>query len=396
MNICIIGAGPSGLSCAINAKRHGNNVTIYEKNNNAGKKLLLTGNGRCNYGNISHDLTKYHSHNPELIPYIINETNLNKLEEFYNSIGIIPKIKNGYIYPYSEKSSSILSSLKTEIKKLAIPIIYNKDITSIKKEDNHFIVDGKYYDKVVISSGGSSYPKTGSTGTGYEIAKYFHHQIIELNPSLMALTSNTGLEKEWSGKRCEVDVSYYEENTLKKTEHGEIQFTKDGLSGICIFNLSRDIRISLNNHQRCFIHINFVPFLKENIKDFLNRRSKLLKGRNISEICDAFLDYELVNLLFKSIKIDYHQSWEEISPIEQDKVCSLLTDFIVPIQDTKGFLDAQTTSGGVSLEEIDLSTMESKLVPNLYFTGEVLDIDGDCGGYNLTIAFLTGLLAGEK
>ena len=385
MKVAIIGAGPAGLAAAkISSKE--NDVVVFDGNNAAGKKLLLTGSGRCNIGNTNNDLSKYHSSNNELIPKIINDKNIDKVNNFFKEIGLVLKNKNGYLYPYSEKSSSVLSCLKNS---LNVDFRFNTYIENIKRKDDKFIINKETFDKVIITTGGLSYPKTGSTGEGFHLAEKFGHKIIDLNPSLMALETNTGLEKELSGTRCEVNVSSYIDGSKIKEEHGELQLTSFGLSGICIFNLSRDIRLALNEEKMCEVRINFCPWT-----DDLNKYMEENKDKSLTNICDGFLDYKLTNIILKYLKIK-DKKWCELKIDEKNKFIDTLTNFKVSIEGTKGYLDAQVTSGGVSLEEINLETMESKLVKNLYFAGEVLDLDGDCGGYNLTISFITGLVAGD-
>lgn len=386
MRIAIIGAGPAGLAAAkIISKK--SQVVVFEKNSDAGKKLLLTGSGRCNIGNTNNDLSKYHSSNNELIKKIINNKNLDKVNNFFKEIGLVLKDKNNYLYPYSEKSSSVLSCLKSS---LDVDFRFNTNIENIERKNDKFIINHETFDKVIITTGGLSYPKTGSTGEGFHLAKTFGHKVTNLNPSLMALETNTGLEKEWTGTRCEVNVSSYIDESKIKEEHGELQFTSFGLSGICIFNLSRDIRLALNEEKTCDVKLNFCPWT-----DDLSKYMEENKDKYLTNICDGFLDYKLTNLFLKYLKIK-DKKWCELKIDEKNKFIETLTNFKVKIIDTKGYLDAQVTSGGVSLEEINLETMESKLVKNLYFAGEILDLDGDCGGYNLTISFITGLIAGDN
>ena len=382
MKTAIIGAGVSGLAASIASK---GDVVVFEKNNDALKKLLLTGSGRCNIKNINNNLSKYHSSNRELIKDIINESNLNMLDTFFNEIGLVLKNKNGYFYPFSEKSSSVLSCLKASSN---AEFRYNTNVKSITKNGDKFMINDEAFDKVIITCGGLSYPKTGSTGDGYLLAKRFGHTIKMLNPSLMALCTNTGLEKKWAGIRCEVVVASYIDNSFIKKEHGELQLTSTGLSGICIFNLSRDIRLALNDKKNCEVSINFSPFDDHSLKEVLSN------NKNISDILDGFLDYKLTNIILETVGISKDSKFNDLSIKLQDKLINALTNYKVKIEDTKDYLDAQVTCGGVSLDEIKLDTMESKLVKGLFLAGEVLDIDGDCGGYNLTAAFITGLIAG--
>ena len=394
MKVAVIGAGASGLMASLFASKN-NDVVVFDGNSDAGKKLLLTGNGRCNIGNVNNDLCKYHSSNDELIKQVINEQNINKVRNVFENIGLVIKNKNGYLYPFSEKSSSVLSVLKNACINNNVKFKFNTIIEKVERVKEKFLINDDLFDKVIITTGGCSYPKTGSTGIGYSIASSFDHSIISLNPSLMPVITNIGLEKDWAGKRCEVLITLLENDRKIKQEHGEIQFTNYGLSGICIFNLSRNIALGLKNGLKEEISINFVPWLNdESLETFIENKS--ISNKTTFEVCDGFLDYKITEILLKHLKINKNKKWNELSHSEKNNFCNALKNFKVEVIGTKDYLDAQVTSGGINLNEINLDTMESKLVKNLYFAGEVLDLDGDCGGYNLTIAFITGMLAGEK
>lgn len=394
MKVAVIGAGASGLMASLFASKN-NDVVVFDGNSDAGKKLLLTGNGRCNIGNVNNDLCKYHSSNDELIKQVINEQNINKVRNVFENIGLVIKNKNGYLYPFSEKSSSVLSVLKNACINNNVKFKFNTIIEKVERVKEKFLINDDLFDKIIITTGGCSYPKTGSTGIGYSIASSFGHSIISLNPSLMPVITNIGLEKDWAGKRCEVLITLLENDRKIKQEHGEIQFTNYGLSGICIFNLSRNIALGLKNGLKEEISINFVPWLNdESLETFIENKS--ISNKTTFEVCDGFLDYKITEILLKYLKINKNKKWNELSKFKKNNFCNALKNFKVEVIGTKDYLDAQVTSGGINLNEINLDTMESKLVKNLYFAGEILDLDGDCGGYNLTIAFITGLLAGEK
>ena len=384
MKTAIIGGGPAGL---IAASRINSDVHIFDKNSDVGKKLLLTGNGRCNFWNDDIELNHFHSNNSECLNRFITSNNLNSVYNYLSSMGIVPIIKNGYYYPYSGKASSVKSILKQSC--FHVTFHNDTDISEVKYENNKFIINGMKFDKLIIATGSKSYPKTGSSGDGYDFAQKFGHSIIPINPSLVQLVTNTGLEKNWANIRCQVVVSH-----SNHKEEGELQFTNYGLSGICIFNLSRDIRIGLNNGKKEVVHINFVPWCN-NLEEYLNSLSLRKKKSTLTELCDGFIDYKLLNILLKYASINSNSSWDTISNKEKVKFIKILTDFEVSITDTNGFDNAQTCSGGIPLSEVNLKTFESLKQPNLYFCGEVLDVDGDCGGYNLMLAFLTGYLVGE-
>ena len=240
MKIAVIGAGASGLLASIIASDWGE-VDVYEKNNTAGKKLLLTGSGKCNIGNIDNDIKHYHSSNMDFLKKMKLEEKIKDVKKLLEGFGIILKNKNGYLYPFSEKSSSVKSCLLANARVRGVNFYYDVFVDNIIKNKNKFIINGNTYDKVIITTGGKSYEKTGSDGNGYKLAECFNHNIIKTYPSLVGLKTNTGYEKDLFGVRTTVDLSLYVDGSLVKKESGELQFTKDGLSGICIFNLSRDV-----------------------------------------------------------------------------------------------------------------------------------------------------------
>lgn len=399
-NIVIIGGGPSGFACAIRAAKNKNNkITILERNSSPMKKLLITGNGRCNYYNDDQNINHYHSKDNKLIKEIINEENLIKLTNFFDDIGLVPKIKNGYYYPYSNQAISVKENIINYANVLGINIINNYYVTDIKKIDNKFIINNDIEcDKLVISTGSKAYPNTGSDGNGYVLAKKFNHNIITVLPSLVQIRLDNNFLKKWDGVRCEVNLSLYENEKLIKEESGELQLTNYGLSGICVFNLSGYIAKGLDKGLNEKIKINFIPFIssKEELIKYLEERSKKLYGRNIVNVLEGILNYKLINTILDIIKIDKESYFNDLTKEEKNKLAENLISFCVTVKETNKFDKSQVCSGGIPLSEINIKSMESLKINNLYFTGEIIDLDGDCGGYNLTIAWLTGILAGDN
>lgn len=391
--VVIIGAGASGVISSIFASKN-NEVIILERNKNALKKLLLTGNGKCNYFNENQELSNYNSSNKNLINQIINEKNIKSVTDFFDSVGIIPKIKNGYYYPYSNLSISIKEALLKEASIRGVKIEYEYLVKDVKKINNKFIINNEVEcDYVILATGSKAYPKTGSDGIGYDILKSFNHNIIKVLPALTQLCSNQSYLKEWTGIRCDAKVSLYENDKFIKSETGELQLTSNGVSGICIFNLSGIVRRGLENKLKEEIIINFLPFV-DDIYEFFNDRNKKVKNRTILELLEGLINYKLLKVILTQSKIDYNKYYNELSKEEKQNLYNTLINFKLNITDTNGFDNAQVCSGGLDLEEINLFTMESKLVSGLYIVGELIDIDGVCGGYNLTIAWISGILAG--
>lgn len=401
-DIIIIGGGASGLVAAIYAAKSGGKVTILEKNKTCGKKILITGNGKCNYWNSDQSLVHYHSTNTEILKSILTEKNQQEILNLFNSLGIIPRIRDGYYYPYSNQATSIQTALIKECQLNNVEIITETEVLNINKENNIYKINtnnGLFTsNKVIISTGSKACPKTGSDGLGYKLATSLGHSLIEPLPALVQLKANTPYLKEWHGIRSDVSVSLIENNKAIATQIGEIQLTDYGVSGICIFCLSGQISSGLAQNKKEQISINFLhPFninTKENFIDWMNQRNKLVKNRTISDLLDGILNYKLINLILKLSKIKRDSSWNELSPKEKQLLGTNLTNFILDITGTNSFEQAQTCTGGIPLTEINPNTMESLYNKGLYITGELLDIDGDCGGYNLTNAWITGMLAG--
>ena len=397
MNIVIVGAGASGITAAIYASYNkNNNITLIERNNVLGKKILATGNGKCNYYNSDQNLNHYHSNNNDLIKEIINNKNLKQVEDFFNYLGIIPKIKNGYYYPFSNQATTIRNALVNELNKPNIKILDNEKVTSIKKENNKFIIKTENKsleaDKVIISTGSYASPKTGSDGMGYNFLKEFNHTIIKPLPALVQLKANASFLKEWSGIRTDIKASLFINDEFIKSEEGEIQLTNYGISGICIFNLSRFVSRSLNENKQVKINLNFLPMIN-NIEETLSNLNK--SNKTIKNLLDGILNSKLVDIIIKISSINPNKKYNELSQKELTNLINNLTNLSLDITGTNSFDECQVTTGGIPLTEINLSTMESKKEKGLYITGELLDVDGDCGGYNLTFAWITGILAGS-
>lgn len=402
MKTIIIGAGASGLISAIYAAKNSSEVIILEKNDTSAKKILITGNGRCNYYNEDQNINHYHSENNELIKDIITKENTDEIMKFFNKIGIVPKIKDGYYYPYSNQATSIKEALLTEAKIKGIKIITGENVTKINKNNNQFVIktENNTYsaDKVILATGSKAYPKTGSDGSGYILASSFGHKITNIYPSLSQLKGEESYFKNWSGVRADVKVSLLENNKIIKEEKGEIQLTNNGVSGICVFNLSGLASKGLMEGKKEEIVINFMPWLNSlnEASNYLEERNEKLKNRTIEQFLEGFLNYKLIHVILKLTKINKDDFWNELNIEKKKKLIQNLISFTLKITKISSFEESQVCKGGVSLEEINVKTMESKLEKDLYVIGELLDVDGDCGGYNLTFAWISGMLAGKN
>ena len=398
MKTIVIGGGASGLIAAINAAKN-DEVILIEKNNKLGKKLLITGSGKCNYFNNDFTTDNYYTKEKELLKEIINLKNKQRVLEFISSLGIIPTIKNGYYYPRTNQASTLLEAIETELKLRKVKINLEEEVQRIKQKNDltfEIITNKNKYtcNKIILATGGLAYPKTGSTGEGYRFLKEFNHTVNEIKPALTGLITKE--KYRWDKVRSDGKVSLYIDGKLSGEEEGNIQFTEYGLSGICVFNLSP--LVSLNKGKNIKVKINFLNefnFTKQTFINWLDERCKTLKDRNISNILKGFLNHKLVLEILKKSNIK-DKLYSELSKKEKEILASNILEFETTIIDTNTFSNSQTSVGGIPLTEVNIKTMESKKIKNLYITGELLDVTGKCGGYNIGFAFLTGLLASDK
>lgn len=382
------------------ASKTNEEVVILERNDKLLKKLLITGNGRCNYFNDDFDVKHYYSDNFEFLGDIINVSNRKLFMDFFDDLGIVPYIKNGYYYPYSRSSSSVKEILESKLEFNNVKVITSAFVKDISKFGDKFKVlyndDFLVCDRVILSAGSKAYPKTGSDGNGYSLIRKFGHTINRVYPALTKFIGNELYFKKWDGVRSEVVLSLYENDTKIKEEFGEVQFTKTGISGICVFNLSNLVSKGLLNNNKEIVKINFMPFITGNAINWFNSRNDNLKNKDISLFLEGFLNYKLIDIILNFCGIDKSSTWNKLSDNKKKELIKSLTEFEFKVCDVGTYDVSQVCGGGVSLKEVNLSTMESKVIDNLYLTGELLDITGDCGGYNLGLAFISGILAGRS
>ena len=397
--IIIIGGGVAGLTAAIKAKKDNNEVIVLEKNNNCLKKLLLTGNGHCNYYNDNFSYMHYYSDNDSLLKNIINEDSKKILESFYDEIGLVPRIKNGYYYPSSNQAYAFFNAILKEAEIKGVKIINNINVLDVIKKDKYIIeTDKDKYeaDILLIATGSKACPKTGSIGDGYQLALSLGHSVNKVYPALVQLTSDSKWLKELDGVRTDAKVTLLKDNKAFKEEIGELQFTNYGLSGICIFNLSL-LASKYCSDNKIEVSINLLNNLNVNTKEdaykLLEERNNKLKERSINELLEQLLNYKIVNTIFKLLKIDNNIKINDISKKDLNNLLEKLIEFRFIITGSKDYNNAQVCGGGIPLTELD-SNFKSIINDNLYFIGELVDVTGECGGYNISFAVLSGIKAG--
>ena len=392
--VVVIGAGASGIIAALRASNN-NEVILIDGNSQCGKKLLITGNGKCNFWNEDINIKNYFTDDINKLAKVLEKDS--EVLNYLYSLGIYPKIKNGYYYPLSGLAASIREIFSKEIEKRNIKTIYNTKVLNVIKNIDKFIIETinekVICDKVIIATGSCAFPKTGSDGFGYDLAKSFGHNINPVLPSLTSLKTNE-IVKEWAGVRTDAKISLYVNDKLIKEENGEIQLIEDGISGICTFNISGLVAKSLYNKKKVFVKINFVPEIA-NFYKFFDNRNKELPNRTIEELLESILNYKLTNVILKKTKVKKGSYWNNLNEEEKQTLINNINNFELNISNTNSFNQAQVCTGGIPLNEVN-ENMESIYIKNLYFTGELLDVDGKCGGFNLAFAFITGYIAGDN
>lgn len=396
-DVLIIGAGPAGLFTAIHCK--GRKVIVLEKNASSGKKLLISGTGRCN---LTHDckLSDFFDHygtNQRFLKTALHGFTNFDLIRFFNDHGLETVVdKNGKVFPASQKASDVLKVLVDVCNINKVEIAINQQIIGIAKTATGFEVktnSGTFNSRfLVITTGGMSYPATGSTGDGYHFAKLFGHSIVPPKPSLSPVFIRDYTMASISGASVQNKVVYLYRGDKKITEHcGDIGFTHKGLSGPGILDFSRNILSG---------DILKVNFIDQKADDFRNELIKVSEKEGKTAIQTYLKKFDLprslVLVILQSIKLEPETRLAEVTKVQRNQLIAAFCEYPFTVEKVGGFNMAMVTAGGVSLEEVNPKTMESKLVPGLYFAGEVLDIDGDTGGYNLQAAFSMGFLVGRS
>lgn len=395
----IIGAGASGMMAAITAARKGNKVCILEKLDKAGKKLLATGNGKCNFTNAKMNVSCFHGEQ-DFIEHVLNQFSVDDCLSFFHSIGVYPKNKNGYFYPNSEQAASVVNALLYELERLDVKICYEMNVRDILPSEDEVCVvtnNGDYIGKhLIIATGLLAAPKLGSDGSLFEIIKTLGHRFHPILPTLCGFNCKGLKFKRISGVRAHGTVKAYIDGALCEEDTGEIQFTDYGVSGIPVFQISRSLSLGLYEKKNVEIKINLLPEFDNNqIIDELKHRYSLYATMPINALLNGFINQKLADMIIDKVGLDKNLYVSSVSVSELEKIANLLQEITVRVTNYRDFEFAQVCTGGIPVEDIQWETLESKFAPNVHFTGEILDVDGICGGYNLHFAWATGYIAGN-
>lgn len=401
MKIGIIGAGASGLLAAITAAKNGANVTLIEKKDRAGKKILATGNGKCNFTNHSMNPFDFRSQKPDVFNDYISQFDKNEVISMFQSMGMLVKEKNGYYYPRSEQASTVLDLLRLQLKTLNIPVLTEHYPISIQKKKKGFEIllnnhDKLYFDRIILACGSFAGEKTRDDYTGYTYAKSLGHTLVPIVPALVQVRAKGKEFKSIAGVRCDANISLYINNKLVTEEFGELQLTDYGISGIPVFQLSRYVSYGIYEKKRVAAKIDFLPEydLKTWVYFVADKWKTTVRTATAEEFFQGFLNKKLNLMFLKLAGIKAETPLNQLKFAQIEKVISHMKCWEIEIEGTNPYENAQVCAGGVSMNEITLQ-MESKIVPGLYIAGELLDVDGRCGGYNLQWAWTSGYLAGK-
>ena len=395
--IAVIGGGASGIVAAITAKRLGADVTLFERCDRIGRKILATGNGRCNYTNINTDVSKYHGKNADFVKEALKEFDVEKTMSFFKELGMLTKIEdNGKAFPYSLQASAVLDVLRFELSRLGVNVVTEFEVENIKKENDIFKIKSydnryEYADRIILSTGGKASSSLGSNGSGYDISKKMGHSVTRVFPSLVQVKTDSTYTKAMKGIKTDALVKFCAEKTIAK-EMGELLFTDYGVSGPVIFNISR----YCGEYKNAKLKIDLLPEIEyEDLRQMLEARRN--KDITLENFFVGMLNKKIGMTITKYANVlPYSRTSDTLTSKEINSLCNAIKLFELNVEGTTSWNNAQVTAGGVNTDEVNSKTLESKIVKGLYITGELLDIDGDCGGYNLQWAWSSGFVAGKS
>ncbi|NLM73945.1 MAG: NAD(P)/FAD-dependent oxidoreductase [Clostridiaceae bacterium] len=402
--VVVVGGGASGIMAAITARREGASVTILEKNPRIGKKILVTGNGRCNFTNINADLKCYYGNNPKFAESALSQFPVSRTIKFFEELGIAHKVENsGKVFPMSDQASSFLDVFLYELDELGIEVVCDANVRKIVPGKDNFrlqLDNGETYTahRVILAAGGKAMPSSGSDGNGFELAKSLGHRITDVFPALVQIMLDGDFYKRIDGVKFVGTAEIIHNNKSIIKDCGDILFTNYGVSGPPILQISRKAGEFLLKGQEAFVKISIIDTMtKDEVLELIDKRFRTAPEKSVEFSLVGLINKRLIPVILTEAGIrDLKLPVRDLSLKEKESIAEILTDWRIKIRGTKGWTSAQVTAGGVDTRDINPSTMESKIVKGLYFSGEIMDIDGQCGGFNLQWAWSSGFVAGKN
>ena len=398
MKIGIIGGGASGMAAAIAAAEDPNvQVHIFERQARVGKKLLATGNGRCNLTNLHAGIGGYHGEDTSFAQYALSVFPVESTLAWFRQLGLFTVAEeSGRVYPYSDQANSVVDVLRFALERPNITLHTSFEVKKVKNEADGFTVCGDtdtvFCQRLIVACGGLAGTKLGGSMSGYKLLGQMGHKSTRLRPTLVQLKSEWGGVSALKGVRANCHIAVKKDGVTHSQSTGEIQFTDYGISGPVVFEVSRDACVGSGDWSA---EIDFLPeYSAETLSEELHRRTTTQLSAD--ELLTGILHNRLGRVLTRAAGIKDQRPAQDVNDIEIANVCNAVKAFEIPLSEPMGMDSAQVTAGGIMTADFDPQTMQSKLVPGLYACGEVLDIDGDCGGYNLQWAWSSGRLAGQS
>ena len=401
-DVLVIGGGAAGMMAAVTAAANGAHTAVIEHKDRVGKKILSTGNGKCNYTNALQGVTYYRGEDPAFVLPVMEQFGFEETVAFFKELGIYPKVRNGYYYPASEQAASVLDVLRLELAYQKVDVYTECELTQLYKKRELFYAETKEQTflagTVIFATGLLAAEKTGSDGSAIPFIKEFGHRFAEIVPALVALQCQEGFFKQLAGIRTEAGIRLMIDGACVVEETGELQLTDYGISGIPVFQVSRFATKALKRKQKVTASIDLFPALsKEELYHVLEKRfGENAHGKTAQEAVIGLWNKKLGEVLLKESNISLTGFADRVERKKLHELADRCKCFHVTVTGSKPFEQAQVCAGGVYTKDIRPETMESLLEPGLYFAGEVVDIDGMCGGYNLQWAWSSGHVAGKS
>ncbi len=399
--IGVIGGGAAGIMAAITAARAGAEVTLYERNERVGKKLLSTGNGKCNFSNTDMSPCFYFSRDMDRALSVLERFDNKAALRFFHEAGMLTKEKRGGLYPAAEQASVVLDVLRLQLQKEQVELLTGEKVKEVRADGKGIEVisekGSRFFQGVIIACGGRAAPQTGSDGNGYDMAKALGHSLVPVVPALVQLKGGESWFSSVSGVRAETALKLMVEGRQEAEERGELQFTDYGLSGIVVFQMSRIAAYALRDKKKVDVCIDFLPDCPQEAYEEWSRKrlERMDEKENVEAFFTGMLHKKLMSLLIRLAGLKPGENCKKADKEKLRRVFALCRELKVSITDSHSFTHAQVCAGGLPLSQVT-ENLESLKQPGVYFAGEILDVDGKCGGYNLQWAWASGYVAGKS